>query len=96
MYAVVVKFEVKPDHIEAFMPMMLANARASLHDEEGCHQFDVCTCADRPGEVFLYELYSDAAAFDVHKTMPHFVSFDRATAPMISEKTVTLYEKVAQ
>lgn len=96
MFAVVVKFQIKPDQLEAFMPMMLANAHASLRDEEGCHQFDVCTDSARAGEVFLYELYTDAEAFEVHKTMPHFLIFDEESAPMITEKIVHTYGVVAQ
>lgn len=94
MFAVVVTFQIKPDRFDAFMPLMLENARSSLRDEEGCHQFDVCTDPDHPGEVFLYELYTDAAAFEVHKTMPHFRAFDSATADMIAGKIVHTYGEV--
>lgn len=78
------------------MPLMLENARSSLRHEPGCHQFDVCTDPSRPEEVFLYELYSDATAFDVHQTMPHFSNFNAAASDMIAEKTAQTYESVSQ
>jgi len=43
--------------------------------------------ADR---VVLYEIYDDAAAFEVHKKTPHFALFDRESAPFVATKTVTL------
>lgn len=96
MYAVVVSFVVSRDALGEFMPLMIENASASLRDEEGCHQFDVCTDVSRPGEVFLYELYEDAAAFDAHRSMSHFKTFDTATASMIVSKSVQTFGRVDQ
>lgn len=96
MFAVVVTFQVAPGQMQAFMPLMLENARASLTAEEGCHQFDVATDGARPNEVFLYELYTDAAAFKLHKNAPHFKNFGTAAGPMITDKTIATYEQVQQ
>lgn len=95
-YAVVVTFRIKPDRLEAFMPLMLKNARMSLDHEDGCHQFDVATDADRPNEVFLYEIYSDRAAFDAHLKADHFLAFDAATTGMIAAKDVRTFQTVVQ
>lgn len=96
MYAVVVKFEIRPDAMAEFMPLMIENARASLREEEGCHQFDVCTDDQRPNEVFLYEIYSDASAFEAHKVTPHFRKFDTTTTAMIVSKSVQTFARVVQ
>ena len=61
MYAVCVTFQIAEGAMADFLPLMLENAAASLKGEPGCHQFDVCRDGD---EVFLYELYTDAAAFE--------------------------------
>lgn len=95
MYAVVVTFQIRPDDMAAFMPAMLENAATTLAKEDGCHQFDVCTDPDRSGEVFLYELYTDRAAFDVHLASPHFKSFDALVGPMILFKVAATYARVA-
>lgn len=94
MYAVVVSFQIIPARIDGFLPLMLENARLSLADEPGCERFDVCTDPARPYEVFLYELYQDRAAFDLHLQSDHFKSFDEKVAGMIEEKTVSTFAKV--
>lgn len=96
MFAVVVNFTLEPGTAPQFMPHMIENAAASLREEVGCHQFDVATDPERPEDVFLYELYEDADAFDVHLKTPHFSSFDAATRGMIAAKTVTTYSQVTQ
>lgn len=93
-YAVVVTFQIKPGAMPDFMPLMLANARTSLADEPGCHQFDVATDEGRPDEVFLYEIYTDRAAFDAHLASTHFRAFDVAVADMIASKLVRTYDVV--
>lgn len=75
---------------------MLENAAASLGNEAGCHQFDVATDPDRPAEVFLYELYSDAKAFSAHLETAHFATFDASTSDMIEAKDVRTYQEVRQ
>ncbi|SNS93701.1 putative quinol monooxygenase [Antarctobacter heliothermus] len=94
MYAVTVCFEINPETADAFLDLMRQNARASVRDEPGCHQFDVCTDVDRPGEVFLYEIYDDRAAFEAHMTTAHFISFESASAPFVVSKDVATYAQV--
>lgn len=94
MFAVVVTFQIKRDQIDAFLPAMLENAQTSLAQEPDCHRFDVCTDPAQPGEVFLYELYTDKAAFDAHLDTAHFKRFDAQVADMIAEKTVQTYAEV--
>lgn len=95
MFAVCVKFQISENQMADFMPLMIANAQASLTQEQGCHRFDVLTDPARPGEVFLYELYQNAAAFDAHLATGHFKSFDANTAGMIKTKDIATYADVA-
>lgn len=94
MYVIIVDFEIEEGQIDAFMPLMTENAAASLRDEPGCQQFDVCRDPEDPGRVFLYELYDDSAAFEAHLGMPHFKSFDAATRDMIRSKTVRALTRI--
>lgn len=96
MFAVIVTFEVTPEGAGAFLDLVTQNAQASVRDEPGCHQFDVCTDPARPGEVFLYEVYDDAAAFATHMTTAHFISFDADSAPFVVSKSVRTYAQVVQ
>ena len=94
MFAVVVTFTCAPDCMDAALPLVCDNARRSLADEAGCHRFDVLSDPARPDEIFLYELYTDRAAFDDHLRTAHFLSFDAAISEMIDRKEVRTYEAV--
>lgn len=96
MYAVCVTFQMRPGTAVNFMPLMLENAKTSLQDEPGCRQFDVLTDANKPNVVFLYELYTDRAAFDAHLASAHFKIFDNAVSSMIAQKEVHTWNKVSQ
>jgi quinol monooxygenase YgiN len=87
MFVITVEFKIKPEHIDGFMPLMLENAEASLTKEPGCHQFDVSVALDNPAKVFLYELYTDKAAFNAHKQTDHYKAFDKNTADLVAKKS---------
>lgn len=94
MYVVTVEFVVKIEQIQEFRTAIVANARASREFEPGCHQFDVCMDPANVRAIFLYELYSDRAAFDAHLASDHFRHFDRQVAPWIERKTARMLERV--
>lgn len=96
MYAVCVTFQLHSGQEDGFLPLMLENARVSLIDEAGCHQFDVLSNAGAPGTVFLYELYEDRAAFDAHLDSAHFQAFDEAVTSMIADKQISTWDTVTQ
>ena len=75
MFSLVVQMEVRPEQREEFLAGMTANAEAAVRDEPGCLRFDVSAVADDPNRFFLYELYTDAAAFEAHKASPHFAQW---------------------
>ena len=66
MFVVTVDFRSAPDKATDFLAALRENAAASVRDEPGCLRFDVCTDPDDPTRVFLYEIYTDAAAFEAH------------------------------
>lgn len=92
-FVVVVEFELRPEHVEAFRQAMFENARRSLADEPGCRQFDVCTDPGDATRILLYERYVDEAAFRLHLASPHFVAFDRTVAPWITAKRVAALQR---
>ena len=91
MFVVVVFFEIKAAHVEEFRAAIAANAAASVNDEPGCRQFDVARDPDDALRVFLYEIYSDRAAFDLHLSSPHFKAFDQKTAAWLAHKSVKTF-----
>ncbi len=93
-YIVWVEFKIRPGGMDAFMPLMLANARASLDLEPGCLCFDVLT-PEKPEEaVALYEIYESKAAFQEHLASAHFAAFSSATSEMIVHKNVRTFHMV--
>jgi (4S)-4-hydroxy-5-phosphonooxypentane-2,3-dione isomerase len=93
MFIVTVDFQIHPEHLEAFMPSMLANAKASLELEENCLQFDVCVDRSSGSQVFLYEVYRSAQDFDAHLQMPHFLGFNTKSAAQVIKKTVRTFDR---
>ncbi|MCP4206298.1 MAG: antibiotic biosynthesis monooxygenase [Shimia sp.] len=91
MYAVCVTFKIHSEQLQDFLPLMLANARTSREEETGCQMFDVCV---QDAEVFLYEIYDDRAAFDLHLASAHFKTFNDSTAHMVASKQVALFGEV--
>ena len=88
MFVIIVDFLIKEDEVENFKPLMLENASASLMDEPGCRQFDVCFDLEDPRKCFLYEVYDSKAAFDEHLLTVHFKTFDEAVGSMLENKQV--------
>ena len=95
MYVVTVTFEIEPDHVEAFRAAVLTQARNSLEHEPGCHRFEVCTDPDDRGIVFLYEIYTDAAAFQAHLETDHFKAFDQRISGWVLSKEVKTWDLAA-
>lgn len=93
-YVVTVLFHIKAHAFEEFLELVLENARRSLEDEEGCLKFDVCTDGARPGEVFLYEIYTSRDAFTIHTGTDHFKTFDAAVQGMVTGKDVKTFAQV--
>jgi len=87
-FALVVEFQVKPEGLERFNELIAVNARASVGKESGCRQFDVLQAVDDPCRVVLYEIYDDAAAFDVHKAQDHTRTFLAAAKELVVKQTV--------
>jgi autoinducer 2-degrading protein len=94
MYAITVDFTIHPHHLAAFMSLLLENARVSRENEPGCRRFDVCCDPIQAERVFLYEVYANRAAFEVHLAAAHFKTFDAAVKTMVASKVVHVYDLV--
>ncbi|MCP1620729.1 quinol monooxygenase YgiN [Pseudomonas sp. SLBN-26] len=83
MYCLLLKTQLKPGSLEAFMEAMRINAAASVRDEPGCLVFDVLHDRSDPDRVWLYEVYTDEAAFEAHMQTPHFLASRPLVEPLI-------------
>ncbi len=94
MYVITVHFHARKGHEEVFLEAMKQQAKNSLEREEACHQFDVCTAPGDAGHIFLYEVYSDEAAFQAHLETAHFREFNEVTADWVDSKQVDAWHRV--
>ena len=75
MYVIVAPLQIKEGHKEEFIKGMLEDAKGSVNDEPGCLRFDVIQDAGDSNRIWLYEVYTDEAAFQAHLKAPHFTKF---------------------
>lgn len=93
-YVVIPSFEVAEENLDAFLAAAFADARASLADEPGCQQFDVCIDREaQPMRVTFYEVYDDRAAFERHLETPHLAAF-RGSMHLCERGPVNFYERL--
>ena len=93
MYVITVEFIIKESHIESFKKRMLQQAIDSLKKEKDCFYFVVCFDKDNLSRVFLYEIYKDQNAFNVHLNSSHYNSFNDEVTPWVQEKIINKFEK---
>lgn len=84
MHIVHVHVHVKPECVEAFKKVSLANARASL-EEPGIARFDVVQQQDDATRFVLVEAYRDADDPARHKETRHYAAWRDAVADMMLE-----------
>lgn len=88
--AIVVEFDVKPAHRQAFEQVIRSHAKRTREGEPGCLQFDVLIPQREANKVFLFECYRDAAAFDVHGKSPLLAETREKYKDMIENRRITL------
>ena len=92
-FAITVAFELVEGAFPEFHRLVAENAAQSVLLEPDCLRFDVLTPADamQPTHVFLYEIYRDRAAFDLHLASDHFRQFDQRSRDLVVSKIVAAY-----
>ena len=81
-FANVVTIEVAPGRRDQVVTLLLAH-KARLKDEPGTLQFEVLLPKDDDTKVRVYEMYRDAAAFEVHLNGPSLAQWKEETAGMV-------------
>lgn len=94
VFVVTVNFEIYPEHLESFLGAVKEQAINSMHLELQCQQFDVSQSEKEPCMIFLYEIYTNEAAFDAHLKSAHFAQFNTTTTPWIKHKSVSTWTRL--
>jgi len=84
---VFVTVKLKPNSMDAFLPLIRENAAASVRDESGCYVFDIVLPEDEADTVYLYEVYADDAAFEAHKQTSHYEAFFKKAGDLVESLT---------
>jgi autoinducer 2-degrading protein len=88
-----VSFVVPPARLQDFLEMCSTNAEASRR-EEGVIIFDVLLKEGAEDTVILMESYKDRAAYESHRTTPHFLTFVEGLKEMRAERVAVVGRKV--
>ncbi len=78
----VVRCEVQPQHLQAFIAEVTSNAENS-RKEPGCLRFDVLQKDPDQYTFLLYEMYRDNAALEAHRATAHFGRWRDTAVPML-------------
>ena len=92
-FVLIVEFLVKKDCLGEFNRLIDINAKASVANEVGCFQFDVCSSKEDPTKVLLYEVYASEDAFQEHMKQVHTQNFLSAAKPLIDSQTATRWTR---
>jgi len=94
MLIVHVHVKVKPDCIEAFKEVTIANARQSLK-EPGIARFDLVQQNDDPTRFVLVEAYRSVEATTAHKATAHYAAWrDHVESLMAEPRSSVKYSPV--
>jgi quinol monooxygenase YgiN len=88
--AIVVEFDVKPEHRKAFEQVIRSHASRPRAAEPGCLQFDVLIPQRDANKVFLFECYRDQVAFEEHGKSPILAETREKYKDMIENRRITL------
>lgn len=66
MYGGLVRFVVKPGKRDELLELLRWDTQVAKDREPGTLRLDVWEADEEPGVVYVYEVYTDPAAFEVH------------------------------
>ena len=88
--ALVVELKIKPGERDRFLARAREHRGNVLANEPGCHRFDLAVPREQDDTVYLYEVYADDAALEIHFNTPYMKEYMEDTGPMIAERTRNL------
>jgi len=89
-----VDLDIVPAERDAFLAAIKENGAASVK-EPGCRTFNIHVSAKDPKQVFLYEVYDNAAALESHRQTAHFKKYAATTKDMVTKRDARPMTSVA-
>jgi quinol monooxygenase YgiN len=94
MYALVVRFHLRPGAEAAFDHLVAATVTGIRAHEPGTLVYAVHIVEGEPGVRLFYELYADEAAFAAHEQQPHVQAFLAARADYLADAPEVTFAQV--
>ncbi|MBI3992031.1 MAG: antibiotic biosynthesis monooxygenase [Candidatus Lambdaproteobacteria bacterium] len=88
--SVVVEFQVRPEDMARFYPLLCGHAATSLAEDQGCERFDVMRPMKSDDRVLIYEIWASHAALGVHADSAHTAQYRAASEGMVQNRKLTI------
>lgn len=75
MITVTGTFTTKREFIETILNGALAVQKASIANDEGCHEYKFHQLSDNPANFFVYEVWENMESLEKHGNSQHFKEF---------------------
>ena len=87
MYVIMAPLQIKEGHREGYIEATVDMARDTVRDQPGCVRFDVIQDGADPNRVWLYEVYTDEAAFQFQLEQPPVLKWREIVNDWQDERT---------
>ena len=78
-HAYIATIDVNPEDLDTLMAALLSHRERSLANEPGTLQFEIMRPSNGDGQIGLFQIYSDRAAFDAHQSGESIAQVRRET-----------------
>lgn len=90
MYGGLARFVVKAGKREELLELLRWDARVARDGEPGTLRLDVWEVEGEPGAVYLYEVYEDVEAFEIHVRSAPVKEFALVMSSVIESGTMVI------
>ena len=88
-FVIFAEIKLKPDCLDAYIPLIKYDAEHALRDEPGCKLFHILLPEESSGDVvLLYEVYESEEDFKAHQQTPHFTHYFKETESLVEERII--------
>ena len=88
-FVIFAEIKLKPDCLDAYIPLIKYDAEHALRDEPGCKLFHILLPEKSSGDVVhLYEVYESEEDFKAHQQTPHFTHYFKETESLVEERFI--------
>jgi quinol monooxygenase YgiN len=85
-YVRIAELEIDPARLDDFKSAIKEGIEAAVRVEPGVLALYAVSEADNPARVRMFEIYTDADAYQTHVETPHFRKFRATTESMVKSR----------